>query len=188
MRVQDLGGGLAQPDPAQLVGDRGFLDAVAAVTPFLDRHGVGGGEGGISGIGRGGECFAELIDFLQLFPGVGFGLADGLEELAIGAVPAARAPVSAVARVVAGASFRVERPGGCGQAGDRGRVHARGLRAGQDRSDRLGQLAGVIEHLGPGEELLLVSGHDPAFGYGTSCRRGRARRARIVRNRSAPLP
>ena len=142
-------------------------------------------QGGPRGIHRGGHLVPQLaLLLLQLLPDVTLGLADRLQEFGIGSISAAGEPIFLAASVVPGIGAEVERPGRSGQAGGRSRVHARALRAREDRGDQPGQFVSVVEHLRAREELFLVTAHDPAFRYGTSFQRGRARDPRgIVRYR-----
>jgi hypothetical protein len=122
--IQDLGGGLAQPDAALRIDDRGVLDAVAAIALVLDLHRVGGIERGLRGVHRGGELLPQLLRFPQPLQDVALGSGRGLEELAVGAVSGAGLPVLLAASVVPGAGAGVERADRGLQAGDGGRVGA----------------------------------------------------------------
>ena len=181
-RIQDPGRGLAQPDAAQRIGDRGLLDAVAAVALVLDRHRVGGIERGLRGVHRGGELLLQLLRFPQPLQDVALSLGRRLEELAIGAVSAAGLPVLLAASVVPGAGAGVERADRGLQAGDSGRVGAGSLRAREDGGDRLDQSPVSSSTSARVRSCSSYPVMVPAFRYGTSFQRGRARDPR--RNRS----
>ena len=103
--------------------------------------GVGFGE-------RGDDLFGELVHVVEPLADLVFGVADRLQELAVGPVPAAGVPVGAAACLVTGrAAGRVQCGDGGPQADDGARVDARAGRAGQDRGDGRGQFTGLVQHL-----------------------------------------
>ena len=132
----------------------------AALRPWQPSHGVLGGHGVRGGqvlpgglqvplravpvvvcrIERGDDLFCELPHVAERVEGLVFGVTDRLEELSIGAVPAAGVPVGAAAGLITGrgAARRIQCGDGGPQADDGARVEARTGRAVQDRGDGRG--------------------------------------------------
>ena len=116
---------------------------------------------GVGLVERGDDLFVELFYVAEPVADLVFGVADRLQELAVGPVPAAGVPVGAAARLVAGrGAGRVECGDGGPQADDGARVDARAGRAGQDRGDGRGQFTGLVQHLRARVKLFLVAAHD----------------------------
>ena len=107
-------------------------------------------------------CSCELPSVADRVEGLVFGVTDRLEELGVGAVPAAGVPAGAVARLITGrgAAGRVQFGDGGPQADDGARVEARTGRAVEDRGDGRGQFTGLLQHLRTRVQLFLIPAHD----------------------------
>ena len=170
--VEDIGGGLADTDPAFRVRDPGFglgdgalggcdrggLGSVAAVARLPGAHGAGGGQGPPRrlqvaaalpevlprAVQRQGSLFLQVLHLAQALADLILGIRQRLEELAVRAVPGAVLPVLLAARGVPGAGAGVQGLQGGGQADDGPRVDASALCAREDPGDGLDEARRLI--------------------------------------------